>query len=719
MLGHNNNRWCVATLFLLLAFLQTSSVAKAQCSVQAGNENQVLLLSIAQVSEFLVNNTNCKNPESFTLSLSHHETLEATDFKSIETVSGDVSIQVADKAHALEIRFSSLATIDGTLLVSASKSRLDSLQMPALTTVNQNVTVDGERGFIHKLSLGGPNTGVPLSVGGSIFFSSPPDTSKDEHHEEKKHEHIGKGYFFVFLIIALASEIIGKWMKSLANFPLLTGFLVTGILAGPHVLKLLNETEVEELSFVFDICLGYIAFAAGAEMFLEEIRPALQAILKVCVTSVGFGLGLGTLAIYLFAPATNFLKDLDNVEVITLALLGSVILLARSPSSAIAIINEMGARGTFVQISLGVTMTSDVIVVVGFAVFNAIAQAVFDPDKTIEGEFVAVLVGEVTLSCILGRIYTSVLRFILQLESKQASQYCRQKFPYFHKEVWVPYLRGKGALVRGLLVLGAGYTVFVIAEKMKKDADIVIETLLTCMVASFLLINGPDGRTKSGRQIVYRLTLHSSLEAVAQPVYIAFFTAVGLGLNISIIPDVISVALYLFFVRLLLLFIGSFTGGLWAKQPRKHNYLSFLTYVTQAGVALALTEEIEEISPGSEWGEEFSTTLIAVIVIGQLLGPLAMKYAIRAAGAAGPTTHDKGSQNIGSLTVWWWNDDSKFQNEDGIVTTDNAEPVSDATQTDNHLFNSTQTDVNDMRVPPESPRVQETSLNGDLPLSSV
>ena len=46
------------------------------------------------------------------------------------------------------------------------------------------------------------------------------------------------------------------------------------------------------------------------------------------------------------------------------SLLAGTILAARSPSSAIAIINEMRARGPFVKGVLGVTLVKDVLIVV-------------------------------------------------------------------------------------------------------------------------------------------------------------------------------------------------------------------------------------------------------------------------------------------------------------------------------------------------------------------
>ena len=60
---------------------------------------------------------------------------------------------------------------------------------------------------------------------------------------------------------------------------------------------------------------------------------------------------------------------------LAIATLAAAILVARSPSSAIAIVNEMRARGPFTQTVLGVTVVMDFIVIVLFAINIEIADA--------------------------------------------------------------------------------------------------------------------------------------------------------------------------------------------------------------------------------------------------------------------------------------------------------------------------------------------------------
>ena len=80
-----------------------------------------------------------------------------------------------------------------------------------------------------------------------------------------------------FALIALASKEIGQFFKKI-NLPLISGFLFAGIIAGPFILGLIPAEAIAHLRFVDEISLAFIAFAAGGELYLEELRSRLRAI---------------------------------------------------------------------------------------------------------------------------------------------------------------------------------------------------------------------------------------------------------------------------------------------------------------------------------------------------------------------------------------------------------------------------------------------------------
>lgn len=79
------------------------------------------------------------------------------------------------------------------------------------------------------------------------------------------------------------------------------------------------------------------------------------------------------------------------------------IMTARSPASAIAVVKETRARGTFTSTLLGITVLSDVFVLVGFTLTTSIAESECNGEGfsvSSMGLMVAALVGDVVIGCV-------------------------------------------------------------------------------------------------------------------------------------------------------------------------------------------------------------------------------------------------------------------------------------------------------------------------------
>ena len=45
---------------------------------------------------------------------------------------------------------------------------------------------------------------------------------------------------------------------------------MVGVLVGPSSLNIIDKFAINNLNFLFDLSLGFIAFAAGSELFFNE-----------------------------------------------------------------------------------------------------------------------------------------------------------------------------------------------------------------------------------------------------------------------------------------------------------------------------------------------------------------------------------------------------------------------------------------------------------------
>ena len=102
--------------------------------------------------------------------------------------------------------------------------------------------------------------------------------------------------------------------------------------------------------------------------------------------------------IYLLAGYIGFMSEMDNSTKVAVAIMMATIFVARSPASAIAVINEMRAKGSFVQMAMGVTVIKDFFSHTLFAICFSVAGTLVSGEPfTIK--FLLFLLGE--LACLI------------------------------------------------------------------------------------------------------------------------------------------------------------------------------------------------------------------------------------------------------------------------------------------------------------------------------
>ncbi len=409
-------------------------------------------------------------------------------------------------------------------------------------------------------------------------------------------------FYTAFLVVSLAAREIGRFFTHI-RLPLISGFLLAGVLVGPFLLNMVPAEAIQPLHFIDEVSLAFIAFAAGSELHMVELRGRFKSIGWVTLGNALIVPLLGSLAIFFLADFIPFMQTMSPIGRAAVAILGGAILLARSPSSAIAIVNELRAKGPFTQTLIGVTMVIDVVVIVIFAINLEIADALLT-NLNFNAGFVALLLFELLLSLVIGLVLGKVLQFIL---SRRMNRYFKMSG-----------------------ILASGYAVFFMTATIRSYShhalpfEILMEPLLICMIGSFYVINFTGYRADAARL----------LHEMGPPIYVAFFTLTGVTLELNVLVETWHIALALFAVRLLGIFLGSLGGGVAAGDEMKHNRISWMAYVTQAGVGLGLAKEVAVEFP--EWGGEFATVIISVIVLSQVIGPPFIKWAINRVNEAHP-----------------------------------------------------------------------------------
>jgi Trk K+ transport system NAD-binding subunit/Kef-type K+ transport system membrane component KefB len=407
-------------------------------------------------------------------------------------------------------------------------------------------------------------------------------------------------YLIGFFVVAIAAYEIAKFFQRKIHFPLITGLILTGILAGTSFLSFIPEHALPKLNFLNEIALAIIAFSAGAELHLEELRSRLNSIKWMTIGQLFITFIFSTLAVYFVADYIPFMSEMDTYVRLAIAMLIAAIFVARSPSSAIAIISEMRARGPFVKTAMGVTVVIDVLVIILFAIVFAVVKTII-VGEPLSLSFLLILLLEIAVSFILGYVFGKILKLLLKTQ--------------FHFNV------------KAAIIVIIGYSIYLLDHFVQIQAEHLghhfqLEPLLIAIIASFFVTN----YTKFNHEF------EEIVSKISPYIYIIFFTLTGTSLSIQTLINVIEIALLLFLVRIITLILGGFFGVWAGKEPAKYHKIAWMPYVTQAGVAIGLTTMVSDAFP--TWGNEFETIIIAIIVINQIVGPPLFKWAIKYIGEA-------------------------------------------------------------------------------------
>ena len=397
-----------------------------------------------------------------------------------------------------------------------------------------------------------------------------------------------------FLIVAIASYQIAKVFQKI-KFPLVTGLIITGIISGTSLLNFIKLETLQDLHFLNDLALSIIAFSAGSELYLDDLRSRIKSIKWMVLCQLFITFIISSVVIYFVADQIPFMIALNSPTKVGISILFATIFVARSPSSVIAVINEMRANGPFTKTVMGVTVVKDVLVIVVFAICLSLAKTLIKGDE-VNILFLLILFLELLISISFGYFFGKILQ--------------------------IPFILKSNPRIKSALILAIGYSIYLFTNFIKSNSliwfkhQVVLEPLLIAIIAGFVLTNYSK----------HRIEFSELLHKIGPSIYIIFFTLTGASLDINMLFNVFGIALSLFILRLLTLMIAGGLGVYAAKDNKKYALIAWMPYVTQAGVALGLATIVSQEFP--DWGYQFETIIIAIIIIGQLFGDLLFKFAL-------------------------------------------------------------------------------------------
>jgi Kef-type K+ transport system membrane component KefB len=413
--------------------------------------------------------------------------------------------------------------------------------------------------------------------------------------------------------------MIGAWLTGLlfarVHLPRVSGYLVFGILVGPHLWPMLvgplgladsivadpliEADQLPELGFASDLAIALIALTAGGELRFSWLRSQWRPVSVITGIEL-FGVWLiAGVAVFL---ALGFVPDLAeaprSTRIVIAALVG-LVAAANSPAIVIAMVTEFKATGTLARTALAVTILKDMLMVVLFAATLAIGKGVVDGQNAMSAAFFGAVSVQLLGSLALGAVVGAAMSW------------------YVHRvEEHLAFV------VVGTCILLAvvGKQAFVVGGQ-----TIHFEPLLMGLAAGLVMVNAWPKQTEP---------LFESIEDLSLPVYCLFFAVAGAELALGRVLATWGVIAVLVVVRALaVLGTVDLAGRLAGLDPAVRRRL-WLGFVPQAGVALALAALIR-----GAFAPAIATPVVSMVIgmvaVHALVGPIGFRYALIRSGEAG------------------------------------------------------------------------------------
>ncbi|MDF2523366.1 MAG: sodium:proton antiporter, partial [Clostridiales bacterium] len=172
-------------------------------------------------------------------------------------------------------------------------------------------------------------------------------------------------------LILLSTKIFGIASKKF-NMPQVVGALLAGLILGPAVLNVLNETEfIIELS---EIGVIVLMFAAGMESDISELKKTGKASLVIALIGVIVPL-LGGFGVAYFFNKPGIIDSNASVSIFLQNIFIGVILTATSVSITVETLKELGKLSTNVgNAILGAAIIDDILGIIVLTIIVSTAD---------------------------------------------------------------------------------------------------------------------------------------------------------------------------------------------------------------------------------------------------------------------------------------------------------------------------------------------------------
>ena len=387
---------------------------------------------------------------------------------------------------------------------------------------------------------------------------------------------------------AILLALLGGKAVTRFRIPMVTGYVIMGVILGKSFLNILKPEIVGRLSVFNDLALGIIAFLIGGEFYLPRIKKLGKSIGWIAICESFFAFLLVSFIVFVLTHK------------LYISLILGAVSSATAPAATVAVINQYRARGPLTTTILGVVGSDDAIALMIYSFASTLARAFLLHTHISWLTIIWKPSREIIFSLILGGFLGFVLGNLL------------------HR------IRARNEA----FTLGVGF--LLLAEGLSIQWD--LSELLTVMSMSMVAVNLSPPRRFG--QVMEGLNL------AGFPIIAAFFCLAGTKLDIHLLPKIGILGILYTIFRMMGKMGGASLGAIIAGAPGVIRKWMGVSLFPQIGVAIALAVVVEkEFTPLGSEGIQLANLVINILlfttVITEVVGPFLTKKALEKAGEIG------------------------------------------------------------------------------------
>ena len=387
---------------------------------------------------------------------------------------------------------------------------------------------------------------------------------------------LGEAGIILNIAIMLASGFLLTRITKRLRLPDVTGYIISGVIIGPWCLKLIAPDFIEQMDFVTDLALAFIAFGVGKYFKLS----ALKANGKNMVILTLFE----ALIAGIFITTAMLLMGLS----LSFSLLLGAIGCATAPASTIMTIRQYKAKGPFIDTILQVVALDDAVALIAFSVCAAFVQAGSKTGHISAGQIILPIIFNISALAL------GVLSGIL-----------------------LSYAIHRGHSKDHSLALACVCIMGVAGICSSMD----VSPLLACMATGTAYIN-----TSGNKHLL------KQIDQFTPPLLVIFFVLSGMRLSIPSLAAAGMIGLVYFLVRIAGKYVGSTIGAIITNASSEIRRYFGLALIPQAGVSIGLAVLGQRMLP-SDSGTLLSTIILSSGLLYEIIGPACSKLAIKKSGS--------------------------------------------------------------------------------------